>query len=104
VEDEFDGYSIERPDEVDDDDNQQMGDWKRKPGPLSREGLAAVKRFADEVLSDAEKLGRRLGKGRRDILIAAGLGTKASRKQNRWNIYRTWYFAHHKKPEDSQYA
>jgi hypothetical protein len=86
----------------DENEEDRVDGWKKKSGPLSRDALDAIKTFSVDTLARADGLGRKFGKGRREILTAAGLGSKSTRKENRWNMYRSWYFAHHKKPADSK--
>ena len=86
-----------------DDDNtmDQLKGWQLKPGPISDEGMELIDEFQALVVERADEIGRYLGKSRRDILVAAGLGVKNGRKVNSANIFRKWYYATKPKPDDS---
>ena len=86
-----------------DDDNimDDLKGWPLKPGPISDDSMKLIDEFRALVVERADEIGRHLGKSRRDILIAAGLGVKNGRKVNPATIFRKWYYATKPKPDDS---
>ncbi|KAH7903108.1 hypothetical protein BJ138DRAFT_1197252 [Hygrophoropsis aurantiaca] len=50
----------------------EVENWKKRPGPISREGLELVQRFKDGILHRAGELDQHLGKGRREIIWLRG--------------------------------
>ncbi|KAF9231867.1 hypothetical protein BU15DRAFT_81889 [Melanogaster broomeanus] len=75
---------------------------ERKPGVWPSSANADVQAFQDRIVKEADELGKRYGKSRRDVLVKAGFGLKSSRESNSWNMYSSWYAHHYKKPTNKE--
>jgi hypothetical protein len=79
----------------DDDDDESVCDWKCVRGPLPDAGRQEARKFGKHIVREANKLARKYKKSRRDIMLAAGIGVRASRPDLAINTYRRWYSMHH---------
>jgi hypothetical protein len=61
-----------------------------------------VEGFGLRVSEEAQVLARRWHRQPREILFAAGLGTRLSRGENTYNDYKNWYSSVHTKPKHSK--
>jgi hypothetical protein len=88
-----------------DDGDEEANDapedrWTKSPGPLSKAAKAEAQAFAARVTAEAEQIARKHKKSTRDIMLAAGLGIRASRSKNPFNMFKKWYAHHH--PNDGR--
>jgi hypothetical protein len=79
----------------DDDEEQSDGQWPRVTGPLPKAAKEEAIRLAEYVMAEAEKIARKYKKSTREIMLAAGLGVRASRSKNPMNMFRKWYSHQH---------
>jgi hypothetical protein len=84
---------------VSDDDNESVCDWKCVKGPLPDSGRKEARKLGRHIVHEANKLARKYKKSRRDIMLAAGLGVRASRPDLAINTFRRWYSVHHPNKE-----
>jgi hypothetical protein len=84
---------------VSDDDNESVCDWKCVKGPLPDSGRQEARKLGRHIVHEANKLARKYKKSRRDIMLAAGLGVRASRPDLTINTFRRWYSVHHPNKE-----
>jgi hypothetical protein len=69
--------------------------WSKVTGPLSKEGKREAQKLGLMVSTEAERIARKYHKGRRQILLAAGLGVRPARAKNPYNMFIKWYAHHH---------
>ena len=79
----------------DSDSDSSVCDWKCVRGPLPEAGRKEVRKLGKHIVHEANKLARKYKKSRRDIMLAAGLGVRASRPDMPINTYRRWYSVHY---------
>ncbi|KAG1902402.1 uncharacterized protein F5891DRAFT_1186513 [Suillus fuscotomentosus] len=80
------------PEGCDEDQMSEDGDGAtHKAGRLSKEGILKTEEFGKRVMAEATAIGKEFGKHRREILIEAGLATKATRKESAWNQHQAWF-------------
>jgi hypothetical protein len=81
--------------EIDDDehviDNEQDLDTGKVPGRLPQEAIRRALALGEKTEQEAKKIAKEYGKDVQTILIAAGLAQKATRGENSWNLYQSWY-------------
>ena len=84
---------------VSDDDNESVCDWKCVKGPLPKSGRQEACKLGRHIVHEANKLACKYKKSRRDTMLAAGLGVRASRPDLAINTFRRWYSVHHPNKE-----
>ncbi|OJA12177.1 hypothetical protein AZE42_11277, partial [Rhizopogon vesiculosus] len=81
--------------EIDDDehviDNEQDLDIGKVPGQLPQEAIRRALALSEKTEQEAKKIAKEYRKDVQMILIAAGLAQKATRGENSWNLYQSWY-------------
>jgi hypothetical protein len=81
------------------EDEDADDEWEVISGPLSKEARAEAQQLGALVAEMAEKIARKYKKSRREVVLAAGLGVRAARSRNPYNMFRKWYAHHHSKGE-----
>ena len=81
--------------EDDTEDDAPTDLWHKVPGPLSKEGKQEAQKLGSLVDSEAERIGRKYHKSKREIIMAAGLGVRSARAKNSYNMFMKWYAHHH---------
>jgi hypothetical protein len=76
-------------------DGDVKGDWQKVPGPLPQAAYTEAQELAALIKSEAEKIARKYKKSTRQVMHAAGLGIRAARARNTYNMFKKWYAHHH---------
>jgi hypothetical protein len=77
------------------DDEDPDGTWEIVSGPFSNAARLEAQQFGLLVSEMAEKIARKYKKSRREVMLAAGLGVRAARARNPFNMFKKWYAHHH---------
>ena len=78
-----------------DDEEDPCGAWEIISGPLSSAARLEAQQLGSLVSEFAEKIARKYKKSRREVMLAAGLGVRAARARNPYNMFKKWYAHHH---------
>jgi hypothetical protein len=79
---------------LDEDETQSDVDWACVSGPLPQAAREEAQKLGRDIIKQANRLGRKYKKSRREIMLAAGLTVRTSRPDSLINIYRRWYATH----------
>jgi hypothetical protein len=63
-------------------------------GPLPQAAREEAQKLGRDIIKQANRLGRKYKKSRREIMLAVGLTVRTSRPDSLINIYRRWYATH----------
>lgn len=90
---------------IDDDETPSDADWVCVSGPLPQAARDEAQKLGRYIVKQANSLGRKYKKSRREIMLAAGLGVRTSRPDDSLiNIYRRWYATHYPNEKRCMYA
>jgi hypothetical protein len=94
------GYSYYHGEEQGGDESES---WTKISGQLSKAGKKEAADLGRHTLQKAAQIGRKYGKGTRDIMQHAGLTLRTARSPNSANKFRTWYSCNHPKAKDGEF-
>jgi hypothetical protein len=80
---------------LDDNEDPSDVDWKCVSGPLPQAARDEAEKLGRYVVKQANRIGRKHFKSRREIMLAAGLSVRQARPDSLINTYRRWYAVHH---------
>ena len=86
------------------EETQAEESWQLVSGPLSKEARMEAQMLGAHVVEEAERVARKFRKSRREILIAAGLTSRAARTRNPCNMFKRWYAHNNPNNTGSEYS
>ena len=83
------------------EEGEHPDSWLKVSGPLPKAARVEAQQLAALVTQEAEKIARKYQKNTREVILAAGLGVRAARTRNPFNMFKKWY-AHHNPNKDCE--